>query len=183
MQEGEKASCVNCSATLIKHPRGGLSKPLAYSLASLIFLIIANSYPLLSIDILGNVQSASLTGASLAFLADGKPGLAFAIWFTTVLAPGIILLFIIYALTGLQIRKRLPFIQTTLIWIARLKPWVMMDVFLIGIFGALVKLYQMADVYLDTGLYGLIALIFFFTATLASINPYFLWQKYDECHE
>ena len=177
LQAGSTARCNCCGARLFGNPRGGLDRPFALALASLILLIIANIYPFITLDIQGRTQSTTLSGAALSFLNDGRPGLAFVVWFTSVLSPVIIVTGVLYVLTALRFEWQLPGLRRMLTWVSHLQPWGMMDVFMLGVLVALVKLSDLAEIVFGTGLYAFVALIFFFAASMSSLEPHLLWQR------
>ena len=53
----------------------------------------------------------------------------------------------------------------------------MIDVFLLGVLVALVKLVALADILLGSGFYALVLLIFSYAATSSSFEPHVLWQR------
>jgi paraquat-inducible protein A len=63
-----------------------------------------------------------------------------------------------------------------LVWISRLLPWGMMDVFMLGILVSIVKLVSLADVVIGTGFYAFAVLVILYTATIASLEPHTLWE-------
>ena len=180
---GAVARCVCCGARLFANPKGGLDVPLALSLSALVFLVLANSFPFLSLNMQGNVQTSTLTGTALAFLKNDQLILAFVVWFSTVIAPGIIVFGLSYVLFALRFGINLPYIHTTIHAVHRILPWVMMDVFILGALVALVKLSSLADISLGVGLYAFIMLIVLFSAIVATIEPHLLWERLDSIRD
>jgi paraquat-inducible protein A len=180
LNAGQTANCICCDARLISNPRGGLDRPYALTLASLILLVIANIYPFITLNIQGRTQSTTLSGAAVSFLNDGRPALAFVTWFTSVLSPALIISFVVYVLTALRFKWKLPGTKPMLSLVSHLQPWGMMDVFMLGVLVSLVKLADLAEIIFGTGLYAFIALIFFFAAALSSLEPHILWQRLEQ---
>jgi paraquat-inducible protein A len=173
------ACCGCCGARLLTNPKGGLDTPFALTLASLMLFIIANSYPLITLNIKGQIQSTTLTGASMAFLENGRPGLALIVWFTTVLGPALVITGTLYAVVAIRFGVRMPFVRVVLAGLSHLQPWGMMDVFMLGVLVALVKLAGMADVVFGVGLYAFVALLLFFSGAIASLEPTQLWDRLE----
>lgn len=174
---GGVAHCVCCGARLHGNPKGGLDAPLALSISSLVLFLIANLFPLLSLTVAGRTQETTLSGASWALYQAEMAPLAAVVWLTSVLGPALIILSSLYVLVALRLALPLPFVRPVLIGISRLQPWGMLDVFMLGVLVALVKLAGMADVVLGPGLYAFTALIFFFAATMARLEPHLLWER------
>lgn len=173
---GGVARCRCCQARLFAHPRGGLDAPLALTISSAILFLVANAYPLLTLHIKGLSQQTTLSGAAMALYRADMAPLAAVVWITTVLAPALIIVSTLYVLSSLRFSLGLPQARQVLVWISRLQPWGMLDVFMLGVLVALVKLAGMADVVLGTGLYAYVALIFFFAAASSRLEPHLLWE-------
>ncbi len=176
---GGVACCPCCGARLYGNPKGGLDAPLALSISSLVLFLIANLSPLLSLKVAGRTQETTLSGASWALYEADMGVLAAVVWVTSVLGPALIIFSSLYVLTALRLALPLPFVRPVLIGISRLQPWGMMDVFMLGVLVALVKLAGMADVVLGAGLYAFTALIFFFAAAMARLEPHLLWERLE----
>ena len=177
LADGEVARCSCCGNRLFRNPRGGIDRPLALAMASLILYLIANFYPVMTITIAGNEQAATLTDSARVFLQRGDPGLAAAVWLPTVFIPGFVLTGLLYVLAPAHAGWPLPGSRWVLAWTGRLLPWGMLDVFLLGVLVALVKLVALADVLLGTGFWAMLALIFTYAATLASFEPHIVWER------
>jgi paraquat-inducible protein A len=174
---GSVARCRCCEARLFGNPKGGLDTPLALTLSSAILFLVANAFPLLTLDIKGLSHQTTLSGAALALYRADMAPLAAVVWITSVLGPALIILSMLYVLSALRFSLRLPWVRQVLVWISRLQPWGMLDVFMLGVLVALVKLAGMADVVLGTGLYAYVALIFFFAAASSRLEPHLLWER------
>lgn len=176
LSPGNDAHCIRCGSRLFRNPVSGIDKPLAFIFASMILFVIANTHPVMSISILGVVQNASITDAALAFIHAGSPELAAIVWLPSVLIPGLTILGLFYVLASIRFELNWPGTKTMLVWISRLLPWGMMDVFLLGILVSLVKLAALADVTLGIGFYAFLVLIFLYAASIASLEPHTLWD-------
>jgi paraquat-inducible protein A len=176
VEPGHDATCVRCNSRLFRNPRGGIDKPLALVMASLMIFIVANVHPIMTLDILGVKLNTTITGAAYVFMMSGSPELAAIVWLPSVLLPGLILLGLFYVLFSIRFQKNWRYTKPVLVWISRLLPWGMMDVFLLGILVSLVKLVGLADVVVDMGFYAFFLLVVLYAATIASLEPHTLWE-------
>jgi paraquat-inducible protein A len=176
VEPGHDASCVRCKSRLFRNPRGGIDKPLALVIASLMIFIVANLNPIMTLDILGVKLNTTITGAAYTFMRSGSPELAAIVWLPSVLLPGLILSGLFYVLFSIRFEKNWRFTKPVLVWISRLLPWGMMDVFLLGILVSLVKLVGLADVVIDMGFYAFFLVVVLYAATIASLEPHTLWE-------
>ena len=179
IKPGNVASCVCCGNTLFKNPKGGIETPLALLIASAILFLVANVYPVMTINIAGIVQSATLTDTAVIFLELGNPELAAAVWIPSVLLPGTIIFGLLYILFSIRFNMNLPYTKPLLVLVSRFLPFGMMDVFFLGVLVALVKLVALADGLLGAGFYAFIALILSYAAATASYEPHILWEYLD----
>lgn len=179
IEPGNTVSCICCGSKLFRNPVNGIEKPLALIIATAIFFIVANLYPVMSINIAGIERSATLTDSAMIFIELGSPELAVLVWVPSVLIPGFIIFGLLYVLLSIRFDLDLPGARRILVWGGRLQPWVMMDVFLLGVLVALVKLVALASVMLGPGFYAFVALIFTYAATAASVELHTLWQSID----
>lgn len=180
LNPGDAAVCICCRNRLFKVPVGGVDKLLALVIASIILFIVANIYPVLTLDIVGIERETTLTGSSLIFIDLGRPGLAAAVWFPCVFIPGVIIFGLLYILLSIRFRLGWRYSRQLLAWVSRLLPWGMMDVFLLGVLVSLLKLVEIANVLIDTGFYAFIVLIFVNAAAMSSFEPYVLWKLLDQ---
>ncbi len=177
---GGVARCARCGARLFGNPRGGLESPIALMTAALVLYLVANLYPLLTLDVSGRSNTTTLTGAALSLYNADMASLAAIVWFTSVLAPGMVIGSTLYVLAALRYSLRLPGRRWLLLWMSRLSPWGMMDVFMLGVLVAMVKLVDMANVVLGPGMYAFIALIFVFAAAASRIETHMLWDRLEK---
>jgi len=174
---GRSARCGCCGAVLARHPKGGLDRPLAFNIAAAILLLLANAFPFLLLEIQGRVQDTTLIGASRALYEAGMGELAVVVFVTSVLGPALLIACSLYVLLGVRFAKPLPQLRTVLAWISHLKPWGMLDVFMLGVLVAFVKLAGMAEMVVGPALYAFCGLIVASTAAMSSFEPRLVWQR------
>jgi len=174
---GNDAICVRCGSRLFRNPKGGIDKPLALIMASMIIFIVANIYPIMTLTIMGVEQATTISGAAIIFMQQGSPELAAIVWLPSVLIPGLIISGLFYVLFSIRFQKNWPYAKTMLAWISRMLPWGMMDVFFLGVLVSLVKLVALADIVLGTGFYAFILLVLLYAMVIASLEPHTLWES------
>ena len=109
--------------------------------------------------------------------AEGMWGLAIAVFFTAILAPGLRIALLLYLLLPLRLGYAPPLFTRVFRWDLRLVPWEMMDVFMLGILVAVVKLADMATIVPGTSLWAFVMLIFLLAAAQAFLDPREVWQR------
>ncbi len=176
---GCKVLCRECGSFLYRHPKGGIDRPLALMLGALLLYLLANAFPLVTLDIGGISRETSLAGTGWALYQHDMKLLGILVLATTVVVPGIIFCGTLYVLTGLRWRKRLPGIRSTLLLLSHMHPWEMADVFIISVLVALVKMSGMAEVIVGGGLYALLGATILGIAARAGMDIFLLWNMLE----
>ena len=149
---------------------------LALSITGLILAAIANLMPLMSLRIEGRGQEASLASGAMALAQDGLWPLAALIMITTVVVPVTKLGGTCYVLLMLR-RAHPPFHARALFrGLEKLRPWAMIEVYLLGAFVAYVKLADIATIEIGPALYALGALMLAMAALDATLDAEAVWQ-------
>jgi paraquat-inducible protein A len=171
------ARCIRCGGLLFRNRPDSLHRSLALSVAGLFLFIMANSSPILTFKLEGQTQATTLITGIRELYHQGLWEVALVVLLTSVLAPLAQICGNLYILLPLNLR-RVPWKAAgTFRFILRLQPWSMMEVFLLGILIAIVKLAKMAEIVPGTALYAFGALIFVLAAAAASIDPHAIWDR------
>ncbi len=177
LQPGQSLCCQRCGGVVERVPRGGLVNSLALHLTALILLVLANGFPLMSLEIQGRLNTTTLTGAALALYRENMPELAALVLATSVLAPALLILGTLYVLASAVIGRPLPLARALLGWLSHIKPWCMLDVFLLSALIALVKLADIADIVAGPAAYSFVALILVYSTAVSTFEPQLLWSQ------
>ena len=179
LSPGQSARCNVCGAKLLRIPPGGLDKPVALFSAALVLLVLANSFPFLQLDIQGRLEFTTIFGASRALYDEGMAELAVVVFITSIVAPVLLITSSLYVLLSVRFRVSLPGTRLALSWISHLQPWGMLDVFMLGVLVAFVKLGSMATMHMGVSLYAYGGLIAMSAAATAAFEPCYLWRLLD----
>jgi len=176
---GTNAQCSCCSSILYTNRPGGLDTPLALMTSSLVLFLLANLFPLLTLEIQGLSQTTTITGAALALFREEMELLALVVWITSVLLPGVIISSAVYVLLALRLSLNLPALRQLLLAISHIQPWGMMDVFMLGVLVALVKLSDTADILPGPGILAFGALVVLFAMAMSRLDIRQMWNRLD----
>ena len=177
VEPGNDANCVRCKSRLFRNPKGGIDKPLAFVIASMILFVVANVFPIMTLTIVGVKLTTTISGAAYIFMQQGSPELAAIVWLPSVLIPGVIISGLFYVLFSIRFQMNWRYTKPILVLISRLLPWGMMDVFMLGILVSMVKLVALADVVIGTGFYAFAILVVLYAGTIASLETHTLWES------
>ncbi|NLX19421.1 MAG: paraquat-inducible protein A [Desulfobulbus sp.] len=172
--------CARCGAVLRRRKPATVERSLAWITAALILFILSNSFPFLAIQSSGLVQETILLSGIHELWKQGLHGLSVLVLLTCVLVPLVQMLGLLYILTPLQFgRTPAPYAGSLYRFIQELAPWGMMEVFMVGILVALVKLGHLATIIPGISVFSFAALIFVMAAAFASLDPVLLWDHLD----
>jgi paraquat-inducible protein A len=178
--QDQSAVCRRCGATLLSVPANALQRALALTLTGLVLIVIANTLPLMSMTIAGRHQQASLITGDIALYNDGLWPLALLVQFTTVIAPALKLGSIAYVLIGVMLPRPPPGLVRIFGWLERLRPWSMIEVYLLGVFVAYVKLIDLATIEVGIACYALGLLMLVMVLIDRVLSAELVWRAMEE---
>lgn len=156
---GQQAICSRCGAVLRKYRSGGIEWALALNGAAAILFTMANLFPLLTFQLEGRAQSATLGSGAAALWQGGYPILGVLVAVVLLFTPVIEMTGLLYVLGPLS-RGRVPPAAAKVFRLVRqLRPWSMSEVFLLGMIVAYVKLSDMATLIPGASLVALVVFI------------------------
>ena len=174
---GGNAYCRRCSALLYRHIHGGLERTLAFTLAAAVLMVVANVFPIIYLDAQGSNTSTTLYGAVRALNSDGMPSVAALVFATTILVPALDIAAMLYMLLPLRLGRVPAGLSVMFRLVHALKPWGMVEVFMLGTLVSLAKLAHIAQVVPGTALWSFGALMLSLAAAAASFDPDELWER------
>ncbi|HJF25880.1 MAG TPA: paraquat-inducible protein A, partial [Proteus mirabilis] len=130
LKRGEDAYCPQCQAKLATYRDWSLTRLLILSITMLIFASIAFTQPLIKIHLLGTMISANVLDGIRLMSQQGSPLTATMVAFCAVAAPLSLPITILYLHLGARLHLNL---RPVLLMLGKLKEWVMLDVYLIGL--------------------------------------------------
>jgi len=169
--------CRRCDAVLQYSLPGGIDSAYGLYVTAAVVFFVANSFPLVAIEAAGNQTQASLIGAALALHADGRSLVAVLVLMTTVLTPVLELSATIGVMSLAKLRRP-P--QSTMLRLLRLRnalrPWSMIEIFILGTLVTITRLGNMASIVIGTGLWSLVAYMLIHAAANHAFDPAQLWN-------
>ncbi len=170
---------MRCGATLFKHKRNSLDRTLAWSMAGVVLFVIANTFPFLGFKAGSQIQETTLATGVKTLYSQGMWEIAILVFLTTILLPLIQLCALIYLHLPLKL-NRMPYkLPLVLRYLQTIRPWSMVEVFMLGILVSVVKLAKMATLVPGVALYAFLALIFVIAASLSSLDPHLIWEEWE----
>ena len=176
---GVSARCARCGAPLYRPKRNSVNRTLALTLTGIVLYLVANLNPFLGFRIGAQVRETILATGIYQLYQQGMTIIATLVLITVVIVPAIHLLSLLYILAPLQmdqVPNHMPRVFRVYLF---LKPWGMMEIFMLGILVSVVKLGKMATIIPGLALYAFMALIFILAAMVATLDEHLIWRSLE----
>jgi paraquat-inducible protein A len=177
--QGEYAVCARCASRLGHGDprRNRWSAILAVS--ALALYLPAMLLPLLRIERLGHMQQDSLLSGVVTLWSDGHWLVGAVVCLFSVLLPPLKLVALLVLSTGRAVSRHR---QRALVYrlVERLGRWGMLDVMLVALLVAMVKLGDLVNIQPGQGLTAFIALVLLSLLAGLAFNPQLMWQEGPE---
>jgi paraquat-inducible protein A len=174
---GGKARCARCGSLLAKEPAGPRDLTLALTIAAVIASVVANTSPLMNLSVVGRTASTTIVGGAYEMWQQGEQITGVLVAFCAVIAPGGYLLFMLTLLLAARRTPAPSWVGEMLRWSEHLQMWSMLEVMMLGILVALIKIAELAKVEPGIGLYAVGALVLLYPAIVVSFNDREIWQR------
>lgn len=176
---GTVARCPRCDAELGRARADSLNRTLALTVAALVLYVIANTFPMLGLTAVGHQASTTVFGGAHQLWVDGRTTVAGLVLFTAVLAPGLQIALLLAIVLGAHRPKVPKWVGALLRAHPTARTWSMIEVMLLGVLVALIKIAELATVIPGTALFALGALVFVFAAIQSSFDPREVWERIE----
>lgn len=178
IEPGEAALCAVCGGPLYRRSRLTREHLLALTIAALIVFVLANLFPIVVMESQGVTTESTLAGMVLATYDAGIGLVAGIAALTVFLFPLLQILLYLYVLVPRSATRRPRAFVVAMRLLRQLRPWSMVEVFLIGTLVSVVKMSNLADVKPQPGLFGFAALTALLTL-LSTLDLRELWNADD----
>lgn len=158
LQRHQKAFCHFCGAVIQRHIDLKLQQRLALCATAAVLLMFANFYPVMSINLQGLHNSATLWNSIGALSLGPITLIAVVAAIAIIVAPALQVLLLLWVFAHALCGRRAPGFRLCMRTLEALRPWSMLEVCLLGALVAVVKLAGLLDVIPGIGLLALAAL-------------------------
>lgn len=173
------ARCPRCNTLLRRTGADPVATAFALNLAAVGILGISCATTMLTVSKVGMVHSATLFSGPQGLRSHGLAELAVVVLFTTIAAPILKLFMTLYVLTGLRMAVPPLHLRVVFAWVERLRPWSMIEVYLLGVAVAYVKLSALVNIEIGVALYALAVLLVTMIAADAALDSQGVWERID----
>ena len=181
LPEDGAVTCSRCDAILRKieriKPAENIEHLLALVITALVIFTIANSFPVIDLQVAGHEVETSVYGVIHYLLTHSDYFLAGLVFLTALGGPLIQLTGLLYILLPLKFDVIPPFAAQVYRTVRMITAWSMLEVLMLGLIVSLVKLSAMGTLIPSIALFAFLALIFLIADILNNLNSQIIWNK------
>jgi len=174
---GQRLICPRCGATLHRNMERSVAHTAALSLSGLMLFIPSVTLPLLEFSLFSFGAENTLLNGVQALFGAGYIWLASLVLFCSVVAPlgkFLLLAFISWGSAWASLAKP---VARALRWYHHIQEWGMLDVYMLGILVALVKMSDLGKMSVEPGLYCFVAMMVVSSAATVSFDAETIWAR------
>ena len=176
---GASARCPRCDRELWRRREDSLNRTLALTLAAAVLYVVANVVPMLGLSVVGRQASTTVLGGVQQLWGNGQQVVAVLVLFAAVVAPALQISFLLLIVLGVQRDPPPRWVGALLRHHPMTRIWSMIEVMLLGVLVALVKIADYATVVPGVALFALGGLVFLLAAMQASFDPREVWTRVE----
>ncbi|UCE53917.1 MAG: paraquat-inducible protein A [Desulfobacterales bacterium] len=183
--QGRPLTCPRCGAALHQRKINSLARTWALVLAAFVCYIPANVLPITHVTSLGHVQSDTIMSGVIYFMVSGSWPIALVIFVASVFVPLVKLIILTFLLISVQRKTNWRQKDRTRLYritevIGR---WSMVDIYVVTILVALVKMGALATIEAGPGavFFGAVVVITMFAAM--TFDPRLIWDTKEQHNE
>jgi len=178
---GSVARCPRCGGLLGRGKRDSIDRTLALVVAGLVLFTLANVYPFMTFQLEGREQESNLVSGAIVLWREGLQELGVLVFMTSIGFPALELLGLLYVLLPLRFHRRpARHFGPAFRFILSIGPWGMLEVYMLGVLVAIVKLSEMATLQPGVSFWSFCGLIVATTAARSALDPALIWSRLDE---
>ena len=182
MPPGSHAVCSRCGTTLHFRKPNSLARTWALTLTAFILYIPANLLPIMTVISFGKGAPDTIMSGVIHLIEAEMYPIAFLVFFASVTVPVVKLIAITYLLISVQKKSNWrPKDRTVMYRVTEsIGRWSMLDIFMIALLAALVKLGAIATIEPGLGAVSFAAVVVITMFAAMSFDPRLIWDAMEE---
>jgi len=177
-----QACCPRCGARVQQRKSNSLSRTWALVMTAAILYIPANTFPIMTVEFFGQPRHDTILSGVKALFESGQYPIAILVFFASIAVPMLKLLGLAYLLVSVQLRWKAQPRQRTVLYrvIEVVGRWSMIDMFMVSILVALVKLGAVATIEPGLGATAFAAVVVVTMFAASSFDPRLIWDDMED---
>lgn len=180
LEIGEKAHCPRCGLLLSRPRKQSIDRTFALSIAGLILLFPANLLPMVGIKMLGNTTDGTLWSGVMGLFNEGMWEVAIVVFLASMLFPLVHIVLSSLISGHLYFNRPNRYLTKWMRWMQHLDEWVMLEVYMLSIIVACVKLMPISQLKFGWGLYAFTALLIVTVMITSNLDSTLFWQRIEQ---
>ncbi|MHC8405846.1 MULTISPECIES: paraquat-inducible protein A [unclassified Pseudomonas] len=176
LSRGEKAECPRCGFELYAQRHNVVQRSLALVIAALLLYIPANFLPIMELNLLGQSSQDTVWTGVVGLFDSGMHGVSLVVFLCSMAIPLIKLLCQLAVLLTIRFDVGRSYGLLLYRMYHHLRDWGMLEVYLMGVLVAIVKLADMAAITVGLGLACFISLLLVQVWLEVAMSPHQIWQ-------
>ncbi len=174
---GKKLVCPRCNCTLRKPVRDPVDRGLALSLTALTLMVPAFFMPIMTFNMLGLNTVDTMVKGVLHLFSAGFWWMALLVLFCSILAPMLENLLVLLICLLVRARRYGGTLITLLKLQSRIRKWAMLEVYMLGILVAYVKMIDSGQVHMGVGMICFTGMLLATTLNTVMFETHGIWEK------
>jgi paraquat-inducible protein A len=182
-----RLSCRRCAARLWRLSAVSLRYPLSLAITAVILLLLADAFPVFEVSLAGDRRSSLIASGAVALVGygGGISAVGVLVAMIAIVIPALGLALVAMALGRLNAAAQQRIHRASRIagiWrvALHLRPWSMLDVYLLGAVVAYTRLGQLTRVTVAAGGYALVAFVFVQVVIEQMLGLQYIWNAIDD---
>jgi paraquat-inducible protein A len=180
LPSGTAAECMRCGSFLgMRRTAASLEATAALALAALVLYVPANVYPIMKMHLYGGYSESTIWDGVVLLVQNEQWFVAVVVFLASMVIPLVKLagLFSLVVTARMGWGRRLRSRTQLYRFIDAIGPWAMLDVFLLAVLVALVKLSTWAKILPGPGLFAFTAVVVLTMLASAAFDPKLIWER------
>lgn len=175
LQRDEKAQCPRCGYELYAHRHNVVNRSLALVLTALLLFVPANFLPIMQLHLLGQTSDDTVWSGVLGLYNSDMRGIAIVVFLSSMAIPLLKLTCQLAVLLSIRFDMGRSYALLIYRIYHHVRDWGMLEVYLMGVLVAIVKLVDMAELTLGLGLVCFVGLLLVQVWLEVVMSPHQIW--------
>jgi len=176
ISKGKSAKCDNCKKVLYHYDERILDHGLALGITGLLLFFVSNLFPLVKVELLGHEQHVTIISMVFSLFENEFYVVGVVVAFMVFIFPLMILVVYIVISWLMIAKKGKSLTKELLVLLSKLLPWNMVEIYLVSILVALVKLIGFMQIHFGLSFWSLSLFVLLDIYLSKSIHIGELWE-------
>jgi paraquat-inducible protein A len=174
---GQKLTCPRCNCVLRKPSNDTINRAMALCLTSLLMMVPAYFLPIMTFNLLGLDTVDTMVKGVIHLFDAGFWWMGVLVLFCSILAPMLESFLVLFICLLVKANLYGGVLIALLKIQSRIKRWVMLEVYMLGILVAYIKMIDSGQIYMGVGMICFSAMLLSATLNAVLFDTHIIWEK------